>query len=58
LSFSIVSRICAIKASLGTSLRQLLRVAHQQQLLQRLDIVGERIIRAHHARWNHNTRVL
>jgi len=42
---------------LGTRQRKL-RVARQQQPFQRLDIVGERIIRAHHPRWNHNTRVL
>jgi hypothetical protein len=42
---------------LGVRLRKL-GIACQQQLLQRLDIIGERIMPAHHARWNHNSRVL
>jgi TRAP transporter TAXI family solute receptor len=42
---------------LGPRLRKL-GIARQQQLLQRLDVVGEGIMRAHHAGWNHNTRCL
>jgi hypothetical protein len=35
-----------------------LSVACQQQPLQRLDIIGERIIRAHRRGWNHKRRLL
>ena len=42
---------------LGTRLRKL-RVARQQQLLQRRDIVGERIIRAHRAKMESQDRAL
>ena len=42
---------------LGPRLHKL-GIACLQQPLQRRDIFGERIIRAHHARWNHKRRVL
>jgi hypothetical protein len=41
----------------GTRLRKL-RVALQQQALERIDVVGQRIIRIHRAGWNHKLRVL
>ena len=50
-------RLGAHARCLGARLRKL-GIARQHQPLQRLDIVGERISRAHRAKWNHKTQLL